>query len=53
MRQRRLRVLAATMIAQILGDELAESEPFIQLANQKQATLEVNYDPWEPTVSKG
>ena len=36
-RQRQLRVLAATITGQVVGDGLAEPEPLIQLPNQQQA----------------
>jgi len=36
-RQRQLRVLAATIIGQVIGDELVEPEPLVQLPNQQQA----------------
>jgi hypothetical protein len=32
-----LRVLAATIIGQAVGDELAEPEPLVELPNQKKS----------------
>jgi hypothetical protein len=31
--------VAATGIGQVVGDELAQPEPFIQLSNQQQASI--------------
>ena len=37
--QRDLSVLAAPRVAQVLGDEFAQTQPLIQLAHQNQATI--------------
>jgi hypothetical protein len=39
-RQGQLRVLAATIIAQVVGDQLAQPEPLVQRPNQQQAGIE-------------
>jgi hypothetical protein len=43
-RQRQLRVLAAAIIGQVVGDELIEPEPLVLLPNQQQAG--VGGDSW-------
>ena len=49
-RERQLRVLAAPVVPDVLGDEPAQSQTLIQLAHQKQTTvggnartLEINF----------
>jgi hypothetical protein len=45
--QRKLGVLAAAGVAQMLFDELSQAEPFVQLPHQNQAPSEVTRDPWK------
>jgi hypothetical protein len=48
------RILRPT-IGELLSDEVAESQAFVQLPNQNQTTFgsEVTRDPWKSTLNEG
>jgi hypothetical protein len=48
-RQRKWRVLPASSVGQVLGDEIAEAQTFVQLTHQNQATIGGARDPWKST----
>jgi hypothetical protein len=45
-----LGVLAAPRIAQVLGDEIAKAQSFIELSYRNETAIRVTRDPWKSTL---